>query len=87
MFSRVCVHWESVTLLTWVLKVDIIAVVGIFQLVGHHPQSHDLLADEGVWACYVHANLRVIHLVGQSILLNFREVPLRCKKKANQQIK
>jgi len=57
------------------LKVDIIAVVGVFQLVGHHPQSHDLLADECVRAGDVHDHLRIIHLVGQSILLNFREVP------------
>lgn len=41
---QVCA-WERDNLLTWVLKVDIIAVVGIFQLVGHHPESHDLLAD------------------------------------------
>ena len=61
------------------MKVDIIAVIGIFQLVGHHPQSHDLLADEGVRAGDVHYHLRVIHLVGQSILLNFRKVPLRLK--------
>ncbi len=70
---------KSGQLLTRVLKVDVIAVVGIFQLVGHHPQSHDLLADEGVWAGDVHSHLRVIHLVGQSIFLNFREVPLRLK--------
>lgn len=77
----VCVHGK---LLTWVLKVDIIAVVGIFQLVGHHPQSHDLLADEGVWAGDVHSHLRVIHLVGQSILLNFREVSFRFKIQTNK---
>lgn len=63
--------------LTRVLKVDIIADVGIFQLVCHHPQSHDLLPDECIWAGDVHTNLRVVHLIGESILLNFREVPFR----------
>lgn len=70
--------WQK---LTWVLEVDIVAVVGIFQFVGHHPQSHDLLADEGVGARDVHDHLGVIHLVGQSILLDFREVPCSLKIK------
>lgn len=69
--------YGKVSLLTWVLKVDVVAVVGIFQFVGHHPQSHNLLADEGVWACDVHADLGVVHLVGQSVLLNFRKIPLK----------
>lgn len=43
--GRMYVSGKSIKLLTWVLKVDIIAVVGISQLVGHHPQGHDLLAD------------------------------------------
>ncbi|TNN67067.1 hypothetical protein EYF80_022713 [Liparis tanakae] len=37
------------------------------------PDGHDLLADESVGSGDVHDHLRVIHLVGQAILLNLRE--------------
>lgn len=57
------------------MKVDVVAVVGVLQLVGHHPQSHDLLPDERVRPRDVHPHLWVIQLVGQAVLLDFREVP------------
>jgi len=61
--------------LTGVLEGDVVAVVGVLQLVAHHPEGHDLLADHRVRPGDVHAHLGVVHLVGQTVLLHLGEVP------------
>lgn len=60
--------------LTGVLEVDVFAVVGVSQLVGHHSQGHDLLSDEGVRSRDVHFHLWVIELVRETVFYNFREI-------------
>lgn len=59
---------------TCVLKVHVIAIVCVLQFVGHHTESHDLLPDESVRPGDVHVHLRVVDLVGQPIIHNFRQV-------------
>ena len=60
--------------LTGILEVDVVPVVGIAELVGHHPQGHDLLPDESVRPRNVHLHLRVVQLVGQAILHHLWEI-------------
>lgn len=60
--------------LTGVLEVDVFAIVGVSQLVGHHSQGHDLLSDEGVRSRDVHFHLWVIELVRKAVFYNFREI-------------
>lgn len=60
--------------LTRVLEVDVIAVVRVLELVGHHAESHDLLPDERVRPRDVHVDLGVVDLVGQPIVHDLRQV-------------
>lgn len=63
------------------MEVDIIAIVRILQLVGHHPESHDLLPDEGVGPGDVHLHLRIVDLVGQPIVHDLRQVSARWRER------
>lgn len=60
--------------LTRVLEVDVIAVVRVLELVGHHAESHDLLPDQSVRPRDVHVDLGVVDLVGQPIIHDLRQV-------------
>lgn len=68
-------HRRRVGALTGVPEVDVVAVVGVLQLVGHDAQGHDLLPDERVGSGDVHIHLRVVHLVGQTLFHHLREIP------------
>lgn len=68
-------HRRRVGALTGVPEVDVVAVVGVLQLVGHDAQGHDLLPDERVGSGDVHVHLRVVHLVGQTLFHHLREIP------------
>ena len=57
------------------MKVNVVAIVSVFELVSHHSESHDLLADEGVGPGDVHSHLRVVDLVSQTVLQHLREIP------------
>lgn len=59
-----CISGEGAGALTGVPEVNVVAIVGVLQLVGHDAEGHDLLSDEGVGPGDVHIHLRVVQLVG-----------------------
>lgn len=52
---------------TDVNEVNVVPTVCILQLVGHHPQSHDLPANHHVWLGNIDLHLWVIHLTRQAV--------------------